>query len=216
MVTHRSAKPGTPVQFRPWPPLLAFSASAGRPALSRTDFPPKHWRRLGGFLRGRRGRASLCKAEGLCYRPDLPSAGVFPGSSVVEQPAVNRLVAGSNPARGANNFNVLIVSYTELFSAWVRQGYGRRRTRSVTTDMDIFDFITPEEVDDLPDDDPPAAYVSFVRITQRRLAEHIRELDQQEDAWREVNNARQSFMNIIIAAAKRFQIEPFASMEVPA
>src|SRR5262249_1273454 len=27
--------------------------------------------------------------------------GVFPGSSVVEQPAVNRLVAGSNPARGA-------------------------------------------------------------------------------------------------------------------
>jgi hypothetical protein len=26
---------------------------------------------------------------------------VFPGSSVVEQPAVNRLVAGSNPARGA-------------------------------------------------------------------------------------------------------------------
>ena len=27
---------------------------------------------------------------------------MFPGSSVVEQPAVNRLVAGSNPARGAN------------------------------------------------------------------------------------------------------------------
>jgi hypothetical protein len=29
---------------------------------------------------------------------------VFPGSSVVEQPAVNRLVAGSNPARGAKYF----------------------------------------------------------------------------------------------------------------
>ena len=28
-------------------------------------------------------------------------AAVFPGSSAVEQPAVNRLVAGSNPARGA-------------------------------------------------------------------------------------------------------------------
>jgi hypothetical protein len=27
---------------------------------------------------------------------------LFPGSSAVEQPAVNRLVAGSNPARGAN------------------------------------------------------------------------------------------------------------------
>ena len=29
------------------------------------------------------------------------AAALFPGSSVVEQPAVNRLVAGSNPARGA-------------------------------------------------------------------------------------------------------------------
>ena len=29
------------------------------------------------------------------------AAAMFPGSSVVEQPAVNRLVAGSNPARGA-------------------------------------------------------------------------------------------------------------------
>src|SRR5689334_1490843 len=42
----------------------------------------------------------LCKPERLCY-----SGGglrrLFPGSSVVEQPAVNRLVAGSNPARGA-------------------------------------------------------------------------------------------------------------------
>jgi hypothetical protein len=31
-------------------------------------------------------------------REPLP---LFPGSSAVEQPAVNRLVAGSNPARGA-------------------------------------------------------------------------------------------------------------------
>jgi hypothetical protein len=30
---------------------------------------------------------------------------LFPGSSAVEQPAVNRLVAGSNPARGANKFS---------------------------------------------------------------------------------------------------------------
>ena len=29
---------------------------------------------------------------------------LLPGSSVVEQPAVNRLVAGSNPARGAISF----------------------------------------------------------------------------------------------------------------
>jgi hypothetical protein len=31
----------------------------------------------------------------------------FPGSSAVEQPAVNRLVAGSNPARGAKQKQAL-------------------------------------------------------------------------------------------------------------
>ena len=40
-----------------------------------------------GFVIGKRIRAR--------------AAALFPGSSVVEQPAVNRLVAGSNPARGA-------------------------------------------------------------------------------------------------------------------
>jgi hypothetical protein len=32
---------------------------------------------------------------------------LFPGSSAVEQPAVNRLVAGSNPARGAKQIKSL-------------------------------------------------------------------------------------------------------------
>jgi hypothetical protein len=43
---------------------------------------------------------TLCKRKRLCYSRTL--ARVVPGSSAVEQPAVNRLVAGSNPARGAN------------------------------------------------------------------------------------------------------------------
>ena len=42
---------------------------------------------------------TLCKGKRLCYSRTL--ARVVPGSSAVEQPAVNRLVAGSNPARGA-------------------------------------------------------------------------------------------------------------------
>ena len=37
----------------------------------------------------------------LCYRHR--QHGFFPGSSVVEQATVNRLVAGSNPARGARS-----------------------------------------------------------------------------------------------------------------
>ena len=45
------------------------------------------------------GDFTLCKPKRLCYSRTL--ARVVPGSSAVEQPAVNRLVAGSNPARGA-------------------------------------------------------------------------------------------------------------------
>ena len=48
----------------------------------------------------------------------------FPGSSAVEQPAVNRLVAGSNPARGANKINSLILLSCRLVTVGVRQGYG--------------------------------------------------------------------------------------------
>ena len=43
----------------------------------------------------------LCKPQGLCYTRAQGHFAPFPGSSAVEQPAVNRLVAGSNPARGA-------------------------------------------------------------------------------------------------------------------
>ena len=48
----------------------------------------------------------LANPHGVCYTPPTDAvlksaATVIPGSSVVEQAAVNRLVAGSNPARGA-------------------------------------------------------------------------------------------------------------------
>ncbi len=50
----------------------------------------------GAALRGKAGTRQSRAA--LLYAVTLVP---FPGSSVVEQPAVNRLVAGSNPARGA-------------------------------------------------------------------------------------------------------------------
>ena len=81
--------------------------------------------------------------------------------------------------------------------------------------MNIFDFITQDEIDDLPDNDPDAAFVSFVRIAQRRLGDRVKELDGVQDGWRDINEAQQGFMNITVAAAKKFGIEPFASMEVP-
>jgi hypothetical protein len=49
--------------------------------------PNQGWQSRNGFVIGGR---SACRS-------------VFPGSSAVEQPAVNRLVAGSNPARGATS-----------------------------------------------------------------------------------------------------------------
>ena len=41
---------------------------------------------------------------------------LLPGSSAVEQPAVNRLVAGSNPARGASSFKNLAIVFQVLYS----------------------------------------------------------------------------------------------------
>jgi hypothetical protein len=82
--------------------------------------------------------------------------------------------------------------------------------------MIIFDFITQEEIDDLPDDDPQAAFVRFVRIAQRRLGERTKTIDDSDSAgWHELNEARHGFMNVVVAAAKNYGIEPFASLAIP-
>lgn len=81
--------------------------------------------------------------------------------------------------------------------------------------MNIFDFITQDEIDDLPDNDPHTAFVTFVRIAQKRLGQRVKELNNTEDGWRDIDEAQQSFMNITVAAAKKYGIEPFTSMEVP-
>lgn len=81
--------------------------------------------------------------------------------------------------------------------------------------MIIFDFITQEEIDDLPDDDPQTAFVTFVRIAQRKLGERTSEISRDEDGWDTLNEARHGFMNIVIAAAKKYEVEPFASLAVP-
>ena len=54
-----------------------------------------------------------------------------------------------------------------------------------TRAMNVFEFITPDEIDDLPDDDSQAAFVTFVRIAQRRLGERLSTLDGQDEiGWR--------------------------------
>jgi hypothetical protein len=50
--------------------------------------------------------AALQSRAALLYASRTLLLALFLGSSVVEQPAVNRLVAGSNPARGAKLYAV--------------------------------------------------------------------------------------------------------------
>lgn len=82
--------------------------------------------------------------------------------------------------------------------------------------MNIFDFLTQDELDDLSED-PRIAFSTFVRIAQRRLGEFTRPLANsiEESDWQEIQDARYSYTNIVLAAARRFGTEPFVSMEVP-
>lgn len=75
--------------------------------------------------------------------------------------------------------------------------------------MMIFDFITPE------DDDPQSAFTQFVEISRRRLMEKVDKTTDDEAGWHQRNEAEHGFMNVVIAAAKRFEIEPLTSLSVP-
>lgn len=81
--------------------------------------------------------------------------------------------------------------------------------------MTILNFVTQDELDDLPED-PSVAFMTLVNHAQRRLAEQTKDLDPEERyQWEQRDELRHSFMNVVVAAAKRFEIEPFVSMQVP-
>src|SRR5687768_13134452 len=81
--------------------------------------------------------------------------------------------------------------------------------------MSLFNFVTQDELDDLPED-PTLAFLTFVQLAQRRLADASKELNPEERyEWEALEELRHSFMNIVLAAAKRFEIEPFDQMDVP-
>lgn len=82
--------------------------------------------------------------------------------------------------------------------------------------MIIFDFLTQEEIDDLPDDDPRTAFTNFVRLADRRLNERTEQIDASDQiGWERLSEARYGFVNVVIAAAKKYDIVPFASHDVP-
>lgn len=82
--------------------------------------------------------------------------------------------------------------------------------------MGLYDFFTQEELDDLPHEDGPRAFSAFVKHAYSKLSMSSRQIDTSEQSgWRELEDLRHSYMNIVVAASKRYKIEPFASMSVP-
>jgi len=81
--------------------------------------------------------------------------------------------------------------------------------------MSILEFLTQDELDDL-DEDPRTAFMQLVNAAQRSLSAQTSGLDPENQyEWQKIEELRYSFMNVVVAAAKRFEIEPFYSMEVP-
>jgi len=82
--------------------------------------------------------------------------------------------------------------------------------------MQLHDFISAAQIEALPDDDPQEAFTQFVRICATSLGEEVERLGGDEQhQWQAINDARHGFMNVVVAAAKKFDIQPMASMEVP-
>jgi hypothetical protein len=79
--------------------------------------------------------------------------------------------------------------------------------------MSIFDFVSRDVLEDLPED-TNLAFTKIVESAELRLGERTAELEH-VDAWNQLQDLRQSFMNVILAVAKHHNIEPFASYEVP-
>jgi hypothetical protein len=81
--------------------------------------------------------------------------------------------------------------------------------------MEFFDFFKPEELEDLPEDNQ-AAFIQLVRIAQTRLKDQLRDLGpRDQDNWEEHDNAQYGFQNVVLAMARKFEIEPFASLQMP-
>ena len=63
---------------------------------------------------------------------------------------------------------------------------------------------------------PRMAFMALVNHAQRKFSERVERLDPDERSdWERREDLRHSFMNVVVAAGKRLEIEPFLSMEVP-
>jgi len=81
--------------------------------------------------------------------------------------------------------------------------------------MNIYDFISQEELEALPEDNR-LAFAEFARLGQVRLRERLEGLDGIDEVqWLQIQEAKLGYMNVVLAAGKRYKIEPFASQSLP-
>lgn len=78
--------------------------------------------------------------------------------------------------------------------------------------MSVMEILTEEFLAELPDD-PQTAFGMVLRRAEAYLAEAFSAVD--DDTWYVYQTAQHTAMNTIIAVAKRYEIQPFASMAVP-
>ncbi len=81
--------------------------------------------------------------------------------------------------------------------------------------MGVMEILTEEFLAELPDD-PRTAFGMVLRRADAYLAEALKAIDDTvEGSWYVYETAQHTVMNTIIAVAKRYEIQPFASMVVP-
>jgi hypothetical protein len=81
--------------------------------------------------------------------------------------------------------------------------------------MSVMEILTEEFLAELPDD-PQAAFGMVLRRADAYVAEAVQAFAETENSnWYSCETAQHTAMNTIIAVAKRYEIQPFASMVVP-
>lgn len=82
--------------------------------------------------------------------------------------------------------------------------------------MGLYDFITQDELDELPHEDGPRAFSMFASTAQSRLSAITQELDANDESqWHVLQDTRHSFINVVVGAAKRYDIDELSSWQVP-
>ena len=82
--------------------------------------------------------------------------------------------------------------------------------------MTILNFVTQEQLDSLDMDDPQSAFMNLVNFAQRSFSAQTSKLDLDErNDYEKREDIRHNFMNVLATSAKRLEIAPFVTMDIP-